>query len=204
MLERLVDDLLVKLRNAGKEHLAGAMREEVDRCLRVNWTDGARFLCVVSDGSVDMVRIGVHPKLNEFARVLIASAMRSAPDGFHLFLLSSSGVRAVDGAGAERAIVRMEFATRESCVLRADGSTLACFEVQPRWESGCCAGSVLFSTSAADGACPSVLERLALRHIATCLIVESWQSLFAAPSEVLLDGQPVVAAGRECPEPAAA
>lgn len=190
-LETLIPAMFATLARHGLQSMTVRLQDEVERYLKLNWAPQARMLWVVTSRDVDIVRIGVHRKLNEYARALVISAEQQGAEQPRYFLISPVGITSISAYQAYAEIQRMDFIVSNQTVSRPDGVVVATFTIEPRWMEQRMAGTVKFSTATAVSTNPSLNERLALRHIAASEMVVAWHSLFAAPSEVLLDGEPL-------------
>lgn len=163
---------------------------ELDKAyLKKNWVAKARMLWVIKPSGSELVRIGVHSKLNEFASAVIRTALRESRDGCEIYLVSDRGIQKIDTDRAKIELLKMDFNTGHNTVSDAGGNLIATFEIRPRLDRQNQRGSVYFGSS--PGVTISVEQRVALRHIANCELIRVWGSFFCSLDEIYLNGSPM-------------
>lgn len=163
---------------------------ELDKAyLAKNWVTKARMLWVIKSMGTELVRIGVHSKLNEHASAAIRSAMRETREGCEIFLVSDRGVKKIDADRAKIELLKMDFNVGRSTISDAGGNLIATFEIRRRLDKQHQRGSAYFGS--AHGVNITYEQRVALRHIANCELIREWGSFFCSLDEIYLDGAPM-------------
>lgn len=155
--------------------------------LRHNWDPEGRYLWLIKANGTELSRLGVHPKLHEYALAALSSAKRETAQGCDVLLVTRGQVKRISADLAKVEALKMDYLIEGRTIKTADGKPLATFLVDHFSRGNHQTGIVKFGT--APGLRLTRPQKIALRHIAQCELVKAWQSFFCSLEDIQLNGR---------------
>lgn len=155
--------------------------------LRHNWDPDGRYLWLIKANGTELTRLGVHPKLNEYALAALASGKRDSAKGCDVLLVTRGQVKRISADMAKVEALKMDYLIEGRTIQTADGKPLASIMVDHFRRGNHQTGIVKFGS--AHGVRITRPQKIALRHIAQCELVKAWQSFFCSIEDIQLNGR---------------
>ncbi len=156
--------------------------------IQSEWHPAMRMLWIVRECGTHLGTMGVHARGNEELRVVIDNfKYNEALNLLDCFLITGQGVSKVTADYALNELKRLDYVTRDEKVMDATGVELASFDLHLIQNSNQLTGDVAFITQNMD-VMAQRQHHIALMQIANAEVTNAWQSLWAKPRKVTLNG----------------
>lgn len=156
--------------------------------IQSEWHPNTRMLWIVRESGSHLGTMGVHARGNEALRVVIDQHKYNRTlNRLDCFLITGQGVSKISPDGALNELKRLDYVVRDGNVLDATGRELASVEIHLIQDNSQMTGEVAFITANME-VMAQRQHHIALMQIAKAEVINAWQSLWAQPRKVTLNG----------------
>ena len=156
--------------------------------IKSDWHPAMRMLWIVRESGTHLDTLGVHPRQNEALRVVIDhNQYNKTIDQVDCFLITAHGVSKITAERALTELKRLDYLVQDGKVMDASGIELASLDIHLIHDNSHMTGEVAFITPNMD-VMAQRQHHIALMQIAKAEVVNAWQSLWAKPRTVTLNG----------------